>query len=47
VAYRSPGQLAFRRRVEAAIRLAAPALDLFLFAGERISRARTRLRGRG
>jgi hypothetical protein len=27
-----------RRRIEALIRLAAPALDLVLFAGERVSR---------
>jgi hypothetical protein len=34
----SPGQLRMQRRVEALIRLAAPALDLMLGAGERISR---------
>jgi hypothetical protein len=34
----SPGQLALRDRIEAVIRLAAPALDLVLYAGERISR---------
>jgi hypothetical protein len=38
VAHRSPGQQALRRRIEAAIRLAAPALDLMLFAGERVAR---------
>jgi hypothetical protein len=31
-------QLARRRRVEALIGLAAPALDLLLFAGDRVSR---------
>ena len=31
-------QLARRRRVETVIRLAAPALDLLLFAGDRVSR---------
>jgi hypothetical protein len=38
VAHRTPTQLAVRRRIEALIRLAAPALDLVLFAGDRISR---------
>jgi hypothetical protein len=38
VAHRTPGQLALRRRIEALIGLAAPALDLVLFAGERVSR---------
>jgi hypothetical protein len=38
VAHRSPTQLALRRRIEAAIRLAAPALDLILYAGDKISR---------
>ena len=38
VAHRTPRQLANRRRVEAAIGLAAPALDLLLFAGDRLSR---------
>jgi hypothetical protein len=38
VAHRSPGQLALRRRIEALIRLAAPVLDVVLFAGERVSR---------
>jgi hypothetical protein len=34
----TPTQLAWRRRIEAALRLAAPALDLVLFAGDRLSR---------
>jgi hypothetical protein len=38
VAHRTPRQLALRRRIEALIRLAAPALDLVLFAGEQVSR---------
>ena len=38
MARRTPRQLANRRRVEAAIGLAAPALDVLLFAGERLSR---------
>jgi hypothetical protein len=38
VGHRTPTQLAMRRRIEALIRLAAPALDLVLFAGERVSR---------
>jgi hypothetical protein len=38
VAHRTPGQLALRRRIETLIRLAAPALDVVLFAGERVSR---------
>jgi hypothetical protein len=38
VAYRSPSQLANRRRVERVIRLAAPALDLLLYAGDRVTR---------
>ena len=38
MAHRTPGQLANRRRVERLIGLAAPALDLLLFAGERLSR---------
>ncbi|MGZ8649508.1 MAG: hypothetical protein ACXW08_12900 [Solirubrobacteraceae bacterium] len=37
MAYRTPGQVAMRRRIEALIALAAPALDLVLFAGERVS----------
>lgn len=35
----SPRQLAARRRLEQALRLAAPALDLVLLAGDRLSRA--------
>ena len=35
----SPTQLVWRRRIEAGLRLAEPALDLVLFAGDRISRA--------
>jgi hypothetical protein len=38
VALRTARQLARRRRIEALIRLAAPALDLVLFAGDRLSR---------
>ena len=38
MAHRTPRQLANRRRVERLIGLAAPALDLLLFAGERLSR---------
>jgi hypothetical protein len=38
VAYRNAQQLARRRRVESLIRLAAPALDLVLYAGDRVSR---------
>jgi hypothetical protein len=34
----TPAQIRFRARVEAAIRFAAPALDLLLAAGERVSR---------
>jgi hypothetical protein len=34
----TPGQLRTRRRVETVIRLMAPALDLVLAAGDRISR---------
>ena len=34
----TPGQLRTRERVETVIRLAAPALDLMLAAGERLSR---------
>ena len=43
VAYRSASQHARRRRIEALIRLAAPALDVVLYAGDRLSR----LAGRG
>jgi hypothetical protein len=38
MAVRSPRQLANRRRIESLIRLAAPALDLLLAAGDRVSR---------
>jgi hypothetical protein len=38
LARRSPAQLAARRRIEGLIGLAAPALDLVLFAGEQLSR---------
>jgi hypothetical protein len=38
MAARSPSQLATRRRIEGAIRLAAPFLDLLLAAGDRVSR---------
>ena len=38
MAHRTPGQLARRRQVERLIGLAAPALDLLLFAGDRVSR---------
>jgi hypothetical protein len=34
----TPGQLKTRRRVETAIRLMAPALDLVLAVGDRVSR---------
>ena len=34
----TPGQLQTRRRVESLIRLMAPALDLVLAGGERVSR---------
>jgi hypothetical protein len=34
----TPGQVRTRRRVESLIRLMAPALDLVLAAGDRISR---------
>jgi len=35
----TPTQLRWRRRIEAGLRLAAPGLDLLLFAGDRLSRA--------
>ena len=38
MAYRTPGQLALQRRIEGLIRLAAPVLDVVLFAGEQVSR---------
>jgi hypothetical protein len=39
VAPPSAKQLAWRRRIEAVLRVAAPALDLLLAAGDRFSRA--------
>ena len=44
MAARSPMQLANRRRIEGAIRLAAPFLDLLLAAGDRVSRLAARRR---
>jgi hypothetical protein len=41
---RSPSQVATRRRIEGAIRLAAPFLDLLLAAGDRVSRLAARRR---
>lgn len=38
MAARTPTQLAARRRIEGALRIAAPFLDLLLAAGDRISR---------
>jgi hypothetical protein len=38
VAPRTAAQLANRRRIEALIRLAAPTLDLVLYAGDKLSR---------
>jgi hypothetical protein len=38
VAHRTAAQQSNRRRLEAVIGLAAPALDLLLWAGERVSR---------
>jgi hypothetical protein len=38
VAHRTPGQLARRRQLEGLIGVAAPLLDLLLFAGDRVSR---------
>jgi hypothetical protein len=35
----SPTQLAWRRRIEDALRLVAPGLDLLLYAGDRVARA--------
>lgn len=35
----TPTQLRWRRRIEAGLRLVAPALDLMLLAGDRLSRA--------
>ena len=39
VAPPTPTQLAWRRRIEAVLRIAAPSLDLLLAAGDRFSRA--------
>ena len=39
VAPPSPTQLAWRRRIETVLRVAAPGLDLLLAAGDRFSRA--------
>jgi hypothetical protein len=39
VAPPSPTQLQWRRRIEAGLRVVAPALDLLLAAGDRVSRA--------
>jgi hypothetical protein len=38
VAHRTTRQLAWQRRIEALIGLAAPVLDLVLYAGDRVSR---------
>jgi hypothetical protein len=38
MAVRTPSQLAWRRRIEVGIRLAAPMLDLVLAVGDRVSR---------
>jgi hypothetical protein len=38
VAYRSASQQAHLRRIEALIKLAAPVLDVVLYAGDRVSR---------
>jgi hypothetical protein len=38
VAHRTASQIANRRRVEALIRLAAPALDAVLYVGDKVSR---------
>jgi hypothetical protein len=38
MAHRSPAQLALRGRIEALIGVAAPLLDVVLFAGDRIAR---------
>ncbi len=34
----TPTQLRWRRRIEAGLKIAAPALDLMLLAGDRLSR---------
>jgi hypothetical protein len=38
VPHRTASQIANRRRVEALIRLAAPALDVVLYVGDKVSR---------
>jgi hypothetical protein len=38
VAHRTPAQLSLERRVEGLIRFIAPALDVVLYAGDRVSR---------
>ena len=38
MAVRSPAQIANRRRIEGILRIAAPALDLLLAVGDRVSR---------
>jgi hypothetical protein len=38
VAHRTPGQLRRRQRIEALIGLAAPLLDIMLYAGDRVAR---------
>ena len=38
MAARTPAQLAHRRRIEGLVRIAAPALDLVLAVGDRVSR---------
>ena len=38
MAHRTLTQLSLQRRIESLIRVAAPALDLVLFAGDRVSR---------
>jgi hypothetical protein len=38
MAHRTASQLARRRRVEALIRLAAPALDVVLYVGDKVSK---------
>jgi hypothetical protein len=38
VSHRSQSQLALRRRIEALIGIAAPVLDVVLYAGDKVSR---------
>jgi hypothetical protein len=38
VSHRTPGQIALRNRIEALIGVAAPVLDLVLYAGDRLAR---------